>query len=146
MDKRIGFLDGQLTFGGDFDTLSQPEIEAAFHGEPDSDPAASGDHLATNDAEEGKQLCQVCEFPAIAGHVQGELRSERYSLHVCPSCFEYAILCLRDSYRQNRLFDDDFEIEELCRFGKASPPLGGEEKDWEQMRPVGREFGADHDD
>ena len=73
--------------------------------------------LATT--EEGQpQRCQVCEFPAIAGQIQGEVDSEQYSLRLCPSCFKYALLCLRDSYRQNRLFDDDFEIEELCHFGK----------------------------
>lgn len=70
--------------------------------------------------ERQPERCQICEFPAIAGHVQGEVDGEQYSLRVCPSCFKYALLCLRDSYRQNRLFDDDFEIDELCRFGKMS--------------------------
>lgn len=160
MTKRTGFLDGQLSFGDDFDTLGQAEIEAAFSSEPDPDPATQ-DGLATK--EQGTQLCEVCEFPAIAGHVQGELRRERYSLHVCPSCFEYAILCLRDSYRQNRLFDDDFEIQELCDFGKkgkwqeenrkaidaynehveAHGVFATDMTAWEQMKPVGWEFGAD---
>ena len=144
MDKkpnRTGFLVGQLTFGDDFDTLGQAEIEAAFIGEPGPDPT----DLATKE-EQGSQRCQVCDFPAIAGHVQGEVEGESYSLLICPSCLKHAVLCLRDSHRQCRLFDDDFEIEELCRFGKAPPTHGGEEKDWEQMKPVGREFGADHDD
>lgn len=117
MDKkpsRTGFLAGQLTFGDDFDTLGQAEIESAFEGEPDPDPTA----LATKEAGEG-QRCQVCDFPAIAGQVQGEIDGERYRLLICPSCLRYAILCLRDSYRQCRLFDDDFEIEELCSFGKV---------------------------
>ena len=145
MDKkpnRTGFLEGQLSFGDDFDTLGQSEIEAAFAGEPDpaSDATATSD-LATKEAGESRR-CQVCDFPAVAGHVQGEVEGERYSLLICPSCFKYAILCLRDSYRQCRLFDDDFVIEELCRFGKAQPTLDGEEKEWEQIKPVGREFGA----
>lgn len=72
--------------------------------------------LATSE-EEGHR-CQVCEFPEIAGQVQGEINVEHYSLRVCPSCFKYVFLCLRDSHRQDRLFDDDFEIEELCRFGR----------------------------
>ncbi|MCM8742346.1 hypothetical protein [Pseudomonas koreensis] len=75
--------------------------------------------LATTE-ERQPERCQVCEFPAIAGDVQGEVDGEQYSLQVCPSCLKYALLCLRDSYRQNRLFDDDFEIDELCRFGKMS--------------------------
>lgn len=143
MDKkpnRTGFLEGQLSFGDDFDTLGQTEIEAAFSGEPDPAPATEPS-LATKE-EQGSQRCQVCDFPAVAGQVLGEVDGERYSLLICPSCLKYAILCLRDSYRQCRLFDDDFVIEELCRFGKAPPTPGGEEKDWEQMKPVGREFGA----
>ncbi|NMY14302.1 hypothetical protein HBN74_01845 [Pseudomonas sp. WS 5019] len=140
MDKkrnRTGFLAGQLTFGDDFDTLGQAEIEAAFTGEPGPDPT----DLATKE-EQGSQRCQVCDFPAIAGQVLGEIDGERYKLLICPSCLQYVILCLRDSHRQCRLFDDDFEIEELCRFGKAQPTLDGEEKEWEQIKPVGREFGA----
>lgn len=74
--------------------------------------------LATTE-ERQPERCQVCEFPAIAGQIQGEVDSEKYSLRLCPSCFKYALLCLRDSYRQNRLFDDDFEIEELCKFGRV---------------------------
>ncbi|AXQ47733.1 hypothetical protein DZC31_10335 [Stenotrophomonas rhizophila] len=73
--------------------------------------------LATTEARQ-PQRCQVCQFPEIAGQVQGEVDGEQYSLKLCPSCFKYVFLCLRDSYRQDRLFDDDFEIDELCRFGK----------------------------
>jgi len=138
--SRTGFLEGQLSFGDDFDTLGQAEIESAFDGEPDPTPA-NEPGLATKEEQES-QRCQVCDFPAIAGQVQGEVDGDRYSLLICPSCLKYAILCLRDSYRQCRLFDDDFEIEELCRFGKAQPTLDGEEKEWEQIKPVGREFGA----
>ncbi|AXA56680.1 hypothetical protein CEQ51_21225 [Pseudomonas thivervalensis] len=69
--------------------------------------------------EGGKpECCQVCEFSAIAGQVQGEVDGEQCSLRLCPSCFKYVFLCLRDSHRQDRLFDDDFEIEELCHFGR----------------------------
>ncbi|WP_134678002.1 hypothetical protein [Ectopseudomonas khazarica] len=146
MDKkpnRTGFLAGQLTFGDDFDTLGQAEIEAGFFGEPDPAPATASE-LATT--EEESQRCQVCGFPAIAGHVQGEVNGERYSLLICPGCLKHAVLCLRDSHRQCRLFDDDFEIEELCRFGKAPEILEGEAKDWERMKPVGREFGAGSDE
>lgn len=78
--------------------------------------------LATKE-EEGSQRCQVCDFPVIAGHVQGVIEGEQYSLRICQSCLQYAVLCLRDSYRQNRLFDDDFEIEELCGFGKTKEIL-----------------------
>lgn len=138
--NRTGFLDGQLTFGDDFDTLGQAEIEAAFIGEPGPDPT----DLATKEGE--SQRCQVCDFPAIAGQVLGELDGEQYSLLICPGCLKHAILCLRDSYRQCRLFDDDFEIEELCRFGKVPAILEGEAKDWERMKPVGREFGAEGED
>lgn len=119
MDKtpnRTGFLPGQLTFGDDFDTLGQSEIEAAFQGDPDPAPSAPDPDLATK--EQGSQRCQVCDFPAISGHVQGVIEGERYSLLICQSCLKHAVLCLRDSHRQCRLFDDDFEIEELCRFGK----------------------------
>lgn len=119
MDKkpnRTGFLAGQLTFGDDFGTLGQAEIEAAFAGEPDPAPATEPG-LATKE-EQGSQRCQVCDFPAIAGQVQGVIEGERYSLQICPGCLKHAVLCLRDSHRQCRLFDDDFEIEELCRFGK----------------------------
>ncbi|USR37841.1 hypothetical protein L1F06_014270 [Ectopseudomonas hydrolytica] len=146
MDKkpnRTGFLAGQLTFGDDFDTLGQTEIKATFEGEPEPAPCTEP-CLATKEGE--GQRCQVCGFPATAGHVQGVVDGERYSLLICPGCLKHAVLCLRDSHRQCRLFDDDFEIEELCRFGKAPPTHGGEEKDWQQMKPVGREFGADHDD
>ncbi|PTV51757.1 hypothetical protein [Pseudomonas putida] len=75
--------------------------------------------LATT-TEGQPERCQVCEFPAIAGQVQvqGEVDGEQCSLKLCPSCFKYVFLCLRDSHRQDRLFDDDFEIEELCRFGQ----------------------------
>ncbi len=147
MDKtpnRTGFLPGQLTFGEDFDTLGQSEIEAAFQGEPDPVPATHESDLATK--EEGSQRCQVCDFPAIAGQVQGEIDGERYRLLICQGCLQHAIFCLRDSYRQCRLFDDDFEIEELCRFGKVQSTLEGEAKDWEQVKPVVREFGADSDE
>ncbi len=82
----------------------------------DAPPAEPPEGLATK--EEGGQRCQVCEFPEIAGRVQGEVDGEQCSLRLCPSCFKYVFLCLRDSYRQDRLFDDDFEIEELCKFGK----------------------------
>lgn len=143
MDKkpsRTGFLAGQLTFGDDFDTLGQSEIDAAFEEEPDPSPGTEPS-LATKEEGEG-QRCQVCDFPAVAGLVLGELDGEQYSLLICPGCFKHAVLCLRDSYRQCRLFDDDFEIEELCRFGKAPPALEGEAKEWELMKPVGREFGA----
>jgi len=67
-------------------------------------------------------------------------------LLICPSCLKHAVLCLRDSHRQCRLFHDDFEIEELCRFGRVPPALEGEAKDWERMKPVGREFGAEDED
>ena len=146
MDKkpnRTGFLAGQLTFGDDFDTLGQAGIDAAFLGEPDPAPVPEDD-LATKEAGES-QRCQVCDFPAVAGHVLGEVEGERYSLQICPGCLKHAVLCLRDSYRQCRLFDDDFEIEELCRFGRVPPALEGEAKDWERMKPVGREFGSDEE-
>jgi len=100
--------------------------------------------LATKEQE--SQRCQVCDFPTLAGRVEGEIEGERYSLRICQSCLQHAVLCLRDSYRQNRLFDDDFEIAELCGFGKVSPGLKGEAADWEQMKPVGREWGSDEDD
>lgn len=101
-------------------------------------------HLATK--EQGSHRCQVCDFPVLAGQVQGEIDGEQYSLLICQSCLQHAVLCLRDSYRQNRLFDDDFDIAELCGFGKVSSDLKGEEAEWEQMKPVGREFGADSDE
>ncbi|MGE8499368.1 MAG: hypothetical protein ACN6O6_17845 [Pseudomonas sp.] len=142
--NRTGFLEGQLKFGDDFDTLGQSEIEAAFAGEPDPEPSTAESDLATK--EQGSQRCQVCDFPAVAGHVQGEINGERYSLLICQSCLQHAVLCLRDSHRQCRLFDDDFEIQELCGFGKVSPGLKGEEAEWEQMKPFGREFGADEKD
>lgn len=102
--------------------------------------------LATTTEEGRPERCQVCGFPAIAGQVQGDVEGEKCSLKLCPSCFKYVFLCLRDSYRQNRLFDDDFEIDELCRFCKAQSAPEGKAKEWEQMKPVGREFGADGDD
>ncbi|MFY1021661.1 hypothetical protein [Ectopseudomonas khazarica] len=142
MDKKLnrtGFLEGQLSFGDDFDILGQAEIEAAFEGEPDTAPVSESG-LATKEGE--GQRCQVCDFPAVAGYVQGEVQGEMYSLQICPGCLKHAVLCLRDSHRQCRLFDDDFEIEELCRFGKVPATLEGEAKDWEQMKPAGREFGA----
>ena len=75
--------------------------------------------LATT--EEGQpQRCQVCEFPAIAGHVEGEIAGERYSLRLCEGCFKYAILVLRAQYKQKRLFDDDFDFAELDGFGRAA--------------------------
>lgn len=123
MDKkpnRTGFLPGQLTFGDDFDTLGQSEIEAAFAGEPEPDPALSAPDQDLATKEQGSQRCQVCDFPVIAGHVHGEVDGERYSLLICSSCLQHAVLCLRDSHRQCRLFDDDFEIAELCDFGKAN--------------------------
>lgn len=126
MDKkpnRTGFLAGQLSFGDDFETLGQSEIDAAFEEEPDPSPGTEPS-LATKE-EQGSQRCQVCDFPAIAGQVQGAVDGVRYSLLICPSCLNHAILCLRDSYRQCRLFDDDFEIEELCRFGKLGASSGG---------------------
>ncbi|MFP8003863.1 hypothetical protein ACLHTJ_04225 [Pseudomonas aeruginosa] len=115
---RIGFLAGQLTFGDDFDTFGQSEIEAEFHGEPD--PAqATEQGLATT--EEGQpERCQVCEFPKIAGQVEGELEGLRYSLRLCPSCFEYTIMTLRAQYKQCRLFDDNFDFKELDDFGKLN--------------------------
>lgn len=115
---RIGFLAGQLSFGDDFDMLGQVEIEAAFHGDPDPAQAAEPG-LATT--EEGQpERCQVCEFPKIAGHVEGEIAGERYSLRLCPSCFEYTIMTLRAQYKQCRLFDDNFDFRELEAFGKES--------------------------
>lgn len=102
-------------------------------------------HLATNE-EQGSHRCQVCDFPVIAGHVHGEVDGERYSLLICQNCLQHAVLCLRDSHRQCRLFDDDFEISELCGFGKVSPRLDAEAVEWEQMKPVGREWGSDVDD
>ncbi|MDM8347691.1 hypothetical protein P8H27_02120 [Pseudomonas sp. sp1636] len=126
----FGSVTGKLT--EDCDTLGQAE------GDP-------GSELATTKEGEG-QRCQVCDFPDIAGHVHGEVEGERYSLMICQGCLQHAVLCLRDSYRQCRLFDDDFEIAELCGFGKVSPALKGEAAEWEQMKPVGREFGADSDD
>lgn len=100
--------------------------------------------LATK--EQGSQRCQVCDFPVTAGKVEGKIDGERYSLVICPGCLQHAILCLRDSHRQCRLFDDDFEIAELCGFGKVSPVPTGEEAEWEEMKSVGREFGADEKD
>lgn len=120
MDKkpsRTGFLAGQLSFGDDFDTFDQAEIESAFEGEPDPGSGTESG-LATKEGE--SQRCLVCDFPAIAGHVQGVIEGERYSLQICPGCLKHAVLCLRDSHRQCRLFDDDFEIEELCRFGRSA--------------------------
>ncbi|HCF2988040.1 TPA: hypothetical protein NIB67_002113 [Pseudomonas aeruginosa] len=118
---RIGFLAGQLSFGDDFDTLGQAEIEAAFHGDPDSAQAAEPG-LATT--EEGHpQRCQVCEFPKIAGKVEGELAGQRYSLRLCASCLNYTILTLREQYEQSRLFDDNFDFKELEGFGKGVVPV-----------------------
>ncbi|MDI3812028.1 hypothetical protein QK414_29325 [Pseudomonas aeruginosa] len=75
--------------------------------------------LATT--EEGQpQRCQVCEFPKIAGHVEGEIAGERYSLRLCPSCFDYTIMTLRAQYKQCRLFDDNFDFKELDDFGKLN--------------------------
>ncbi|MCO6060388.1 hypothetical protein NG726_27515 [Pseudomonas sp. MOB-449] len=151
-----GVLPGQLSFGDDFDTLAQGEIEAAHQVEPDPAPVAPETHLATPKEGVGRS-CQVCDFPAIAGRVQGEIDGERYSLLICQSCLQHAVLCLRDDYRQCRLFEDDFEIEELCGFGKVkkpglhellersdlSAPDAGYAKDWEEARPLGKEFGTD---
>ncbi|MBM7059333.1 type II toxin-antitoxin system CcdA family antitoxin [Pseudomonas sp. UL073] len=153
-----GVLPGQLSLGEDF---GGTEVPAS----PDS-PSSSD--LATK--EEGGHRCQVCDFPIVSGLVQGEVEGERYKLLICQSCLEYAVLCLRDSYRQCRLFDDDFEIAELCDFGKVNKQESwqeenrkaidaynkhveahgvfatDEEKAWEQMRPVGKEFGSDEDE
>jgi len=73
--------------------------------------------LATTEVGQ-PQRCQVCEFPKIAGHVEGEIAGERYSLRLCPSCFEYTIMTLRAQYEQCRLFDDNFDFKELDEFGK----------------------------
>lgn len=82
----------------------------------DHSAAAPQGDLATKEGE--GQRCQVCDFPAIAGKVEGEIDGEQYRLLICQSCLQHAVLCLRDSYRQCRLFNDDFDIEELCNFGK----------------------------
>ncbi|MCT5033382.1 hypothetical protein LZL36_22745 [Pseudomonas aeruginosa] len=122
---RIGFLAGQLSFGDDFDTLGQAEIEASFHGEPDHAPA-SEPGLATT--EEGQpERCQVCEFPMITGQVEGEIDGERYSLRLCQSCFHYTIMTLREQYEQCRLFDDNFDFRELDAFGKLKKPDDAEQ-------------------
>ncbi|MGL4318215.1 MAG: hypothetical protein ACRCTL_16565 [Pseudomonas sp.] len=109
---------GQLSLGGDF---SNTEATASTPA-----PADSAD-LATKEGQ--PQRCQVCDFPAISGHVHGQVEGEGYSLLICQSCLEYAVMCLRDSYRQCRLFDDDFEIEELCGFGKEQKPARGLKND-----------------
>lgn len=110
-----GVLPGQLSLGEEFEPFG--ELDPSLVAE------ASLATLATK--EEGSQRCQVCDFPALAGQVEGVIDGERYSLRICQSCLQHAVLCLRDSYRQNRLFDDDFEISELCGFGKVSPDLKG---------------------
>lgn len=157
---RMCFLQDQVSVPDDFDTLGQHEIEAAFSGgNTNPVPAAAEDGLATK-AEPGGESCQVCDFPAVAGKVEGDINGERHSLRICQGCLQHAVLCLRDSYRQCRLFDDDFELEELCNFGKrkkpslselleqfdASAPESERIKDWEQARPVGREYGAEDDE
>jgi prophage regulatory protein len=148
---RTGFPQGQAPAPGDFDTLIQHKIVAAFSGTTDPVPAANNDLAIKEDR------CHVCDFPAIAGKVEGQIEAERYSLLICQSCLQHAVLCLRDSYRQCRLFDDDFELEELCNFGKRKKPSLSELleqsddsapeseriKDWEQAEPIGREYGAD---
>ncbi|MFU4390353.1 hypothetical protein [Pseudomonas paraeruginosa] len=73
--------------------------------------------LATTEGQ--PQRCQVCEFPKIAGKVEGEIAGERYSLRLCEGCFKYAILVLRAQYKQKRLFDDDFDFVELDGFGRS---------------------------
>jgi len=112
--------------------------------------------LATTD-EGQPERCQVCEFPKIVGHVGGEISGERYSLWLCPSCFEYTILTLREQYEQCRLFDDNFDFKELDAFGKLKKPglremleqcdqsaaQPKEAAEFEQAKPVGREFGSD---
>lgn len=153
-NPRTGFLQGQASAPEDFDILSQHEIGAAFEGNID----------VVTDTEDGlaskTERCHVCDFPAIAGRVEGQIEAERYSLLICQSCLQHAVLCLRDSYRQCRLFDDDFELEELCNFGKRKKPSLSELleqsddsvhesrllKDWEQAKPVGREYGADDEE
>lgn len=121
---RIGFLASQLSFDNDFDTIGKAEIEAAFHGDPDSAQAAEPG-LATTDEGQAER-CQVCEFPKIAGRVEGEIDGERYSLRLCPSCFNYTIMTLRAEYEQCRLFDDNFDFRELEVFGKLKQPVGYE--------------------
>ncbi|HHM5016628.1 TPA: hypothetical protein ACRMAA_002040 [Pseudomonas aeruginosa] len=74
--------------------------------------------LATTEGQ--PERCQVCEFPKIVGKVEGEIAGERYSLRLCPSCFEYTIMTLRAQYKQCRLFDDNFDFEELDDFGKLN--------------------------
>ncbi|MCZ7719927.1 hypothetical protein [Pseudomonas aeruginosa] len=76
--------------------------------------------LATTEGQ--PQRCHVCEFPRIAGHVEGEIAGERYSLRLCPSCFDYTIMTLRAQYKQCRLFDDNFDFRELDAFGKMKMP------------------------
>lgn len=153
-NPRTGFLRSQVSAPDDFDTLGQHEIDAAFQGNTDLVPDVEGG-LATK-----TERCQVCGFPAIAGRLEGQIEAERYSLLICQSCLQHAVLCLRDSYRQCRLFDDDFELEELCNFGKRKKPSLSELleqsddlvpesellKDWEQAKPVGREYGADDEE
>lgn len=158
---RMGFLQDQASVPDDFNTLSQHEIEAAFSGgntNTNPVPAAAEDGLAKK-LEPGGENCQVCDFPAVAGKVEGDLNGEWHSLRVCQGCLQHAVLCLRDSYRQCRLFDDDFELEELCNFGKRKKPSLSElleqsdaasseserSNDWEQMKPAGKEYGAEED-
>lgn len=74
--------------------------------------------LATT--EEGQpQRCQVCDFPAVAGYVQGVIDGEGYELRLCTGCFKYTILVLRAQYKQHRLFGDDFDFVELNGFGRS---------------------------
>lgn len=79
----------------------------------------SDDDLATKERGSG-QRCQVCDFPAVAGHVQGVIKGEDYELQLCTGCFKYTILVLRAQYKQKRLFDDDFDFCELEEFGRLS--------------------------
>lgn len=72
---------------------------------------SNGD-LATKEKGSG-QRCQVCESPAVAGHVKGVIEGEDYELHLCTGCFKYAILVRRAQYKQSRLFDNNFEFCEI---------------------------------
>lgn len=115
-------------FGGDFVAHDQTVSDAP-------DFLNSNDDLATKE-EGSRQRCQVCDFPATAGHVQGEIDGARYSLLICQSCLQHAVLCLRDSHRQCRLFSDDFEIEELCSFGKEREMIKQEQRRIMRLKEV----------
>lgn len=80
----------------------------------------------------GDILCDVCGGDTcVPGYGQqfGTLQAlwgygsqhdgERYRVHLCESCFFWALACLRQERRINRLFDDEQPVDDQA-FGRVS--------------------------